>query len=523
VDNSSSILTPPAPLAPRINGAAVFGVRPGNPFLYTIPATGDRPMEYSADGLPGGLQLDSKTGRITGTIAKPGEYLATLHARNARGSADRQFKIVVGETIALTPPLGWNSWNCWAGSVDQQKVLRSARAMASSELIQHGWSYINIDDTWQGARDPKTKALLANNKFPDMKGLCDEIHNMGLKVGIYSTPWITSYANYAGGSADNEDGTWTRNGNAGHRIGQFHFANNDATQWAEWGFDYLKYDWNPNRAPETKEMTDALRASGRDIIYSLSNSAPFQNMTDLSKLANAWRTTGDIRDNWANFARIGFMQDQNRAPAGAAPARWADYSGPGHWNDADMLVVGYVGWGPNLHPCNLTPDEQFTHISLWCLLASPLLIGCDLERLDAFTLSLLCNDEVLAVNQDPLGRQARQIAVITPPAPAQPPLTQPGRGTGRGRGQAAPQGQQVWARPLADGSVAVGLFNLDAAVTNCSVPWADIAAKFTDLKMGGKQTVRDLWRQKDLGVFDEKFETPVPAHGVLMVRITPVQ
>jgi alpha-galactosidase len=188
-----------------------------------------------------------------------------------------------------------------------------------------------------------------------------------------------------------------------------------------------------------------------------------------------------------------------------------------------MLVVGYVGWGPNLHPCNLTADEQFTHISLWCLLASPLLIGCDLERLDAFTLSLLCNDEVLAVNQDPLGKQARQIVVIAPPAAAQPPQAQGARGRGRGPGQPAPQGQQVWARPLADGSVAVGLFNLDAAATTCSVKWNDLTAKFNDLKPGGKQTVRDLWRQKDLGVFDEKFEASVPPHGVVLVRIAPAK
>src|SRR4051812_1830662 len=175
-DYSNRILTPPAPATPKINGPRVYGERTGRPFLYTIPATGQRPITFTADGLPDGLKLDDKTGRITGKIDKSGEIKLTLHAKNERGETSQQFKIVIGDEIALTPPMGWNSWNCWAGAVDQDKVLRSARAMAKSGLINHGWSYINIDDTWQGKRDPQTHALQGNEKFPDMKGLCDEIH-----------------------------------------------------------------------------------------------------------------------------------------------------------------------------------------------------------------------------------------------------------------------------------------------------------------------------------------------------------
>ena len=484
-----AILTPPPPDTPRINGPKVFGVRPGSPFLYTIPATGRRPMEFSANGLPAGLQLDGETGRITGMLKDAGNYNVTLRAKNALGSAEKQFGIVAGERIALTPPMGWNSWNCWAGSVDQQKVLRSARALVSSGLINHGWTFVNIDDTWQGRRTGPDHALQGNQKFPDMKALCDEIHRLGLKAGIYSTPWVTSYAGYPGGSSDDPDGAWSQalaNGE-GHRHGTNSFAAADANQWAAWGFDYLKYDWNPNDVPHTAEMSGALRMSGRDIIYSLSNAASFKNATNWAQLANCWRTTGDIVDAWDKppqsgqhgVAQIAFSQD-----------RWTPVAGPGHWNDPDMLVVGYVGWGPQLHLTHLTADEQYTHISMWCLLSAPLLIGCDLERLDAFTYNLLSNDEVLAVDQDSLGRQATRVS---------------------NDGE-----RDVFAKQLDDGSLAVGLVNRGADA-------ARVIARWTDLKITGKQIVRDLWRQKDLGVFENQFEAVVAPHGTVLVRVIPAR
>ena len=482
-DEATYVLTPAPGAAPRINGPRVFGVRPGHPFLFTIPATGERPMRFFVVGLPSGLNVDEASGRITGTINTPGTYEVTLRAGNSHGAVEAPLRIEVGERIALTPALGWNSWNCWAGAVDQDKILRSARAMASSGLINHGWSYINIDDTWQGARDPATHALQPNEKFPDMKALADEVHALGLKLGIYSTPWITSYAHYAGGSADNPQGTWTkperprREDPKPWTIGTYSFATADARQWAEWGIDYLKYDWNPNEVPETAEMASALRISGRDIVYSLSNSTPFENIRDISHLANSWRTTGDIRDYWGSVLHIGFSQD-----------RWRPYAGPGHWNDPDMLVVGWVGWGPKLHATRLTPSEQYTHITLWSLLSAPLLIGCDLERLDDFTLNLLTNDEVLAVNQDPRGEEAAQVV-----------------NDGR---------RQVWARTLEDGSRAIGLFNLSRTPDTISVTW-------DQLGLDGPQLVRDLWRQKDLGVEATGYSVELPRHGAALIRVRP--
>jgi alpha-galactosidase len=507
-DLSKFILTPKPPATPRINGAKVYGQRLGRPFLFTIPATGDRPMTFSAEGLPDGLKLDEKTGRITGSVSKAGEYVVTLKATNDKGENPRKLKIVIGEALALTPPMGWNSWNSWAKDVDQAKVLASAKAMVEKGLIDHGWTYINIDDAWQGQRGGAFNGIQPNEKFPDMKGLADEIHGMGLKIGIYSTPWVTSYAGFVGGSADNEKGQWSMPANPRERIsGKHSFADNDAKQWAAWGIDYLKYDWNPrsNKTPDaifhqqTETMQQALLDSGRDILYSYSNSMPFDQIEDQSKMLNCWRTTGDIRDSWWSLTSIGFTQD-----------KWAPYARPGHWNDPDMLVVGHVGWSKNLHPSKLAPDEQYTHISLWSLLSAPLLIGCPIERMDEFTLSLLTNDEVLAVNQDPLGKSARLVSsqggevTLENVRPNRPTQT-----------KAHAKGQ-VWAKELEDGTRAVGLFNLgDAEMT--------IVADFKDLKLDGKQTVRDLWRQKDLSTVEGKFESTVAPHGVVFVRLSPAK
>lgn len=476
------IRTPRPSAMPRINGPGIFGVRPGHPFLYRIPATGDRPVTFATETLPDGLKLDSQTGQITGSLGKAGDYVVTLHAKNAKGSAEKRFKIVVGETIALTPPMGWNSWNHYAGRVSAEVVLANAMAMVTSDLINHGWTYLNIDDTWQGQRGGKFNAIQGNAKFSDMKKLCNDVHALGLKVGIYSTPWVTSYANHPGGSAENPEGAWSKptiekRGNVNKKIlpwaiGKYSFATNDANQWAEWGIDYLKYDWNPNEEPETREMYGAMRQSGRDVVFSLSNSTPFTNAPALTKFANCWRTSGDIKANWNSMGSKGFGQD-----------KWLPYCSPGHWNDPDMLEVGTK----EKNQPGLTPDEEYTHITVWCLASAPLLLGNDLSELNEFTLNLLENDEVLAVNQDSLGKQATTIA--------------------------KDGDLRVMAKDLEDGSKAVGLFNTGSNGV------ATVTVKWSDLKISGKQTVRDLWRQTDLGKFDKGFSVAVAPHGAEMVKI----
>ncbi len=479
------------PAAPRINGPSVFGVRPGHPLLYTIPATGDRPVTFAVAGLPAGLAVDAASGRITGQLAQAGDYPVTLRVSNRAGTAERKFTIKCGERICLTPPMGWNSWNCWGGSVDQDKVARAARALVATGLAQHGWTYVNIDDTWQGRRTGKDGALQGNEKFPDLAGLAAEVHALGLKIGIYSTPWVNSYAGYAGGSADRADGSGTPEPGqgAGHRHGRHSFITADARQWAEWGIDYLKYDWDPLDVAHAREAFQALRASGRDIVLSLSNSASVALAAEWPGVANSWRTTGDIGDRWQyrrgdheewrfGVAEIGFAQDA-----------WAGATGPGHWSDADMLVVGRLGWGATLHPTQLTPDEQTSHIALWCLLSSPLLLGCDLEKLDAFTLSLLTNDEVLALNQDALGRQATRVATVG--------------------------AFDVYLKPLEDGTQALAFFNRAATEEKF------LFNKLKAIGLGGRRHVRDLWRRQDRPDCDGEIEGTVPGHGVLLLRLAP--
>jgi alpha-galactosidase len=475
------VLTPKDSPKPRINCAKLFGARPGAPFLFTIAATGNRPMKFSAKGLPDGLKLDEQTGRITGRLNKPGEYAVTLRAHNALGEAERPLKIMCGPQIALTPALGWNSWNCFAGAVSADKVKAAADAMVSSGLINHGWTYINIDDFWQVHHDSKDLSLqgpqrdtqgriLPNPRFPDMKGLAEYVHGKGLKIGLYSSP-----------------GPWT----CGGCVGSYQHEQLDARQYADWGFDYLKYDWcsydsiAPNRSlPELQKpyrvMRQALDQVPRDILFSFCQYG-MGNVWEWGAEpgGNSWRTTGDITDTWGSMAGIGFNQ-----------AGHEKFAGPGHFNDPDMLVVGKVGWGPALHPTRLTPNEQFTHISLWCLLSAPLLIGCDMTQLDDFTRGLLGNDEVLEVDQDPLGRQAARVAKDGP--------------------------LEVWAKDMEDGSKAVGLFNRGAEEAKVSVNWSALG-------LHGPQIVRDLWRQADLGKFDGEFSAPVARHGVVLVRIRPAK
>ena len=501
---NAEIRTPPAPHTPRINGPDIFGVRPDHPFLYHIPATGDRPMTFSVDNLPDGLHLDAATGNITGSLHKKWfglehKFVVTFHAKNALGQDSKKFTIVVGETISLTPAMGWNSWNHYGSRITQAIVLENAKAMADSGLINHGWTYVNIDDTWQGQRGGPFHALQGNEKFPDLKALCDQIHALGLKFGIYSTPWVTSYAGYPGGSSENPEGAWTKP--EGRKqpnrhilpwdIGKYQFYTNDANQFAAWGVDYLKYDWNPIELPETKAMYDALRQSGRDIIFSLSNNMGISNAPTIGKIANSWRTTGDIKANWKSMSERGFGQD-----------KWAEFAGPGHWNDPDMLEIGTRERGQP----GLTPDEEYTHMTLWCLLASPLLLGNDLSSMDPFTLNLLENDEVLAVDQDSFGKQASRISESGEPVEVHDP-THPEHSL-----HVTPL--QVWARPLADGSHAVGLFNFGDTPAKVTVKWSD-------LNISGEHSVRDLWREKDLGKFSGEFSMQVAPHGAELVKISP--
>jgi alpha-galactosidase len=467
-------IDPPLPVAsgisprPRINGPRIVGGAPGREFLFLIPASGEGPLVFSARRLPEGLSLDPATGIISGTLKKPGETKVELTVSGPQGSDRNVLTVVSGERkLALTPPMGWNSWNVWGTAVDADKVKAAADGLVRSGLAAHGFQYINIDDAWEGERDA-AGILQPNAKFPDMKALADYVHSRGLKLGIYSSP-----------------GPRTCGGN----LGSYQYEALDAKTWAGWGIDYLKHDWcsytqiaKDWSLPELKKpyqlMRRALDATGRDIVYSLCQYG-YGNVwewgADPDIAANLWRTTGDLLDVWCNLESVGFRQ-----------AGREKYVGPGHWNDTDMLVVGSVGWGPDLHPTRLTPNEQILHITLWVLQAAPLMIGCDLTAMDQFTIDLLTNPEVLDVECDPLGKSNGRV-----------------RKDGR---------LEVWSRPLADGTLAVGLFNRGLE------PLA-VAARWSDLGLTGRRRVRDLWQRKDLGAFDGSFTVEVPRHGAVLLKI----
>lgn len=465
------ILTPPAPATPRFNTAPVYGVRPGSPIHFRFGVSGDRPMTITSADLPAGLSINPENGALSGSLQKPGDYTFTVTAKNDKGTASQKFTIKVGSLIALTPPMGWNSWNCWGLSVSQDKVISSAQALIDKGLADYGYAYINIDDGWEAPARNADGTIAVNEKFPDMKGLGDWLHNEGLKFGIYSSPGDYTCGGYLG-SIDHEK--------------------QDAESYNSWGVDYLKYDWcgyGRKHATEADKQTVAsfvrpyllmegfLREQPRDIFYSLCQ----YGMADVWKWgefvdANSWRTTGDITDTWESMYNIGFVQQADLHP----------YAKPGRWNDPDMLIVGKVGWSNNLRDSRLTPDEQYTHITLWTLLAADMLIGCDLAQLDDFTINLLCNNEVNAVNQDVLGKQAKRDIV---------------------------DGDiQIWSRPLSDGSRAIGIFNVgpdDKTV--------DFGSYMAQLGIKNPSVIRDLWRQKDLSTTDTKYY--IPTHGVKYIKV----
>jgi len=547
-DLTSAIRTPAAPDKPRINGPRIYGARPGHPFFYHLPVTGVRPMTISAEGLPDGLSIEPATGNISGTVAQAGESTVKFTVSNASGKDTAALRIVIGSTICLTPPLGWNSWNCFHKSIDDGKIRGAADEMVATGLIDHGWSYINMDDRWEGERDADGN-IQSSNQFPDMKALADYVHGKGLKIGLYSSPGPTT---------------------CGGAVGSYQHEDQDASTYAGWGMDYLKYDWcsyqpiaemeraekygailPPDQAqelatlageisvlqqrqsghdPATLPQTDAIkkaedesvaftkdqirdrlkevrdqaaaleagakksepdkvkaleidicsapfakmRASldkvNRDIVYSFSQYGGLFDMWQWGAEAggNTWRTTGDIAPDWQSVEGHGFGQN------GHEP-----YAGPGHWNDPDMLEVGNGG---------LTPDETYTHMTLWCMLSAPLLIGCDMTQMSPFVVSVFSNDEVLAVDQDALGKQGWRAKQNGP--------------------------TEVWMKPLENGSLAVAFFNRGNVAANVAIQWSE-------LKLTGPQTVRDLWRQKDLGIQASGYSLEVASHGAELFKIAP--
>jgi alpha-galactosidase len=485
-EEKAVILTPPAPAAPRINGPLVYGCGPGHPFIYRVPCTGERPMTFSAEGLPEGLTLDAAKGIITGTAPARGEYAVTLRAKNEKGEASRAFKIVAGDTISLTPQMGYNHWYTHYNRITQAMMEEAADILVSSGMADAGYQFVSVDDCWMNARgvskyqtDPTRVGpvrddkgnIVPNKHFPDMKGMADYIHAHGLKAGIYTSPGDSTCAGFGGALG---------------------FEENDARQFAEWGYDLLKYDWcsygraagkNPDLDAMKKPyvlMGGLLKKQPRDIVFNLCQ----YGMGDVWKWGreiggHSWRTGGDLGFELNRIFEIAVRNCELR-----------EFNGPGGFNDPDYLQIGWVGAQRDgkfemSQPCPLTPNEQYSFMSLWCLMSSPLFYSGDVHRLDPFTLNILCNHELIEINQDPLAQCARVAA-------------RDGDGF-------------VLVKELADGNRAIGLANTNPWPVRMTVTWEQAGLK-------GKQIVRDCWRQKDLGAFDESFVVDVPPRFVFTVR-----
>lgn len=479
------ILTPKPSPSPRINGAKIFGVRPGSPFLFTIPATGTRPMKYEVLNLPDGLLCDPETGRITGVLESPGEYRATVRVTNSLGTAEREFRIVCGDKLALTPHMGWNSWYVWENHVTDRIMREAADAMVSSGMIDHGYMYVNIDDCWSVKPGSTDSTLIgepreangminSNRRFPDMKAMTDYIHSKGLKAGIYTSPGDLTCAGHVAAHGHEEQ---------------------DIARFVDWGFDFLKYDWcsyskygNRDSLRDLQKpyllISNILNKQKRDIILNLCQ----YGMGDVWKWGrqvggHSWRTAGDLGGSFEGIGKALFRDGFDVYTSDSLHL----YGGTGGWNDPDYLLIGYLSnWKGETVSTPLTPNEQYTQLSLWSIVAAPLILSGDITRLDEFTLSLLTNDEIIEVDQDPLGKPGYRVSKS---------------------GDA-----EVWMRLLEDGSRAVALFNRGESESEVTAVWSDLG-------ISGKQKVRDLWRQKDLGKYKEKYTVSVPRHGVVMLRM----
>jgi alpha-galactosidase len=353
--------------------------------------------------------------------------------------------------LALTPPMGWNSWNKFACNVSEQLIRETADAMVSSGMKAAGYQYVNIDDCWQVSRDAQGTIVADPTRFPSgIKALADYVHSKGLKLGVYT-----------------DAGRLT----CEKRPGSFDHEVQDAKTYAAWGVDYVKIDWCHAEVldPEVQyaKFRDALAQSGQPIVFSICNwgvKAPWQWGPHTG---NLWRTTGDIKDNYDRMSVIGFSQNGLEK-----------FAGPGHWNDPDMLEVGNGG---------MKRDEYLTHISLWALLAAPLLAGNDLRSMNAETKEILTNPEVIAVDQDAKGVQGHRVWDEGP--------------------------LEIWAKPLADGSDAVGLFNRGESELK-------ITLDFKMLGMTGPARLRNLWEHQDIGSLSDSYTAVVPKHGVVMLKVS---
>ncbi len=513
-----SIDTSPAPEPPEIHAPFIVGVRTGTPLIWTVPVSGERPLSFSANSLPEGLALNPMTGTLTGTLLKSGDYPIRITVESHAGHDEHVIHVVAGEKIALTPPMGWNSYDSFGDNVTEEEVMANARYLAT-KMQPFGWDTVVVDYRWydpgahdnnpngrRGAKlamDAFGRLLPAPNRFPStavgegFKPMADRIHALGLKFGIHIMRGIPRNAVKANLPINGSDFTALAAANTNNNCpwcpdmfgvrgntpaGQAYY-DSIFRLYASWGVDYVKMDdtSSPYHKDEIEAVRRAIDKCGRSIVFSLSpGETPFADAAHVVRHANLWRVSGDFWDNWGSL--------DHEFTLGK---RWQDYPGPGHWPDADMLPLGHLSiHGRSVGPdrrTHFTRNEQISLLSLWALLPSPLMMDGNLPDNDPWTLALLTNPEVLAVSQDALGAAGH-------------PVTQSADSA-------------IWSRKLADGSIAVGLFNRGDLDQSLRVNWSQLG-------LSGPYHLRDLWLRKDLGRADRGFQATVPGHGAILLKVS---
>lgn len=500
----AEILTPKPGKSPKINGPEVYGCTPNKPLVYRIPTQGERPIKFKADNLPASVQLDAENGILNGmTPETNGEYTINITAENSHGMDSRDIILKVGNTLALTPPMGWNHWYTHYHFVTDEHIRNAATAMVQRGMADVGYNYVSIDDCWMriesdfveramkrkrranvnldtaarmGASRDADGRILTNEEFPDMNLLTQHIHGYGLKAGIYTSPGPRTCQEF--------EGSWQH-------------EEIDAKTFAGWGFDLLKYDWcryrevfndpfNEDNLDEFvkpyKKMGDILKKQNRDIVHNLCQ----YGMADVWKwgkqTGHSWRTGGDL----GHTILEGGIYNIAEKTIGIG-----EYNGPGGWNDPDYLIMGK--WrspdykGGDIVQIDLTPNEQYSYMSLWCMMACPLFFSGDMDALDDFTLNVITNTEMIAVNQDVLGKCAEPMRM----------------------------GDKAWIlkKVLADGSIVVGVFDI---ANNGD---QNINLDLKELGLDGIFKARDLWRQKEIGSLSDKISIAVGARGCAILKL----
>lgn len=508
-----------APAKPLFHAQAMFRLPDNKLIFWTVPVSGARPIRFTAEDLPPGLTINEKSGTITGLASAEGSYISEITASNSVGRARTTIRFVVGRGIAPTPPMGWNSYDCFGDNVTEAEVLANAKYMAE-KMLPFGWDTVVVDYCWYdpGAHDNNRNARVgaalsmdaygrlipATNRFPSATGdlgfkpLAGAVHAMGLRFGIHimrgiprnavrdNLPIEGSQFKACEAADTNSLCPWCPDmfGVRGDTPAGRAYYNSIIRLYAGWGVDYIKMDDTsfPYATNEINAVRDAIGKSKRPIVFSLSpGETPIEQAAHVESHANLWRVSADFWDEWKPLTN-----------AFTLGARWREHVAPGHWPDADMLPLGHLSVGGRCvgpdRQTRFTHSEQLTLMSLWALLPSPLMVGANLPDNDPWTLALLTNPEVIDVNQDYIGS-------------AGTPVLKKGKSA-------------IWTKKLSHKrSLAVGLFNTDDFEQTITADWSTLGLK-------GPQIVRDLWSRKSLGTMDGKYIVTVPAHGAVLLRFT---